>query len=280
VDVESNPEYLRSLAASVDKFRDEFASFLELCDFTPLGLGAGMLPAVMPQQDVPDDAIADAKERVSRAAGRIADLPNGARVRIQIAGAGAFDVFDAWLTVTQPKPLFQPDDVLAACNNVIGRLEAMAEKAEYATPVRVDAEAMHPLVWGAARGRWRSEHYRDAVQAAAGAVVDHVRQLTGRSELDEKDVFSQAFAEGDPQPGKPRLRWPGDPTNQTVRSMNVGLKGMASAVQSAIRNPSVHVREEMSPQEAAERLAAVSLLAGWIENCIVARADGEEPSVS
>lgn len=272
MDDTKDPVYLRNLAASVDKFRDEFKNLLELFVFT--NISPGLAPPIIPRDGVTDEAIADAKERVSRAAGRIAHLPAPARVKIAVAGSGAFDVFEAWLTVTQPKPLFFPDDVLAVSNQVIGRLEAMAERAEREAPVRVDTEDMHPLVWGAARGLWNDEHYREAVSTAVGAVIDHVRQLTGYTALDEKDVLAHAFSSNVPRPNEPRLRWPGDQDDQTVRSMNRGLLQFGMGLQAAIRNPAIHDRTEMAPQAAAERLAAISLLAGWIEQCERIDVDG------
>lgn len=42
VDVTKNPAYLWGLAADVDKFRDEFVSFLELIAFTPMTLATGL----------------------------------------------------------------------------------------------------------------------------------------------------------------------------------------------------------------------------------------------
>lgn len=265
VDATKNPAYLRDLAADVDKFRDEFVSFLELCVFTPMTLAPGLLPPVTPREDVSDEAYSEAKERVSRAAGRIAHLPGPARMRIAVAGAGEFDVIDAWLTVTQPKPLFYPDDVLAVCNNVIGRLEGMIKRAEAEEPFQVDVEAMNPLIWGAARKLWNDEHYREAVLAASGALVHHVKQLTGMVEVDETNVWQLAFSNADPQPGRPRLRWPGDPKDQTVRSMNEGLRLYGPALQLAIRNPLTHDLTEITAQQGAERLSAISLLAQWVE---------------
>ncbi|WP_301122512.1 hypothetical protein [Mycolicibacterium fortuitum] len=79
MDATTNPIYLRGLAADIGKFRDEFVSFLELCNFTPMNLAPGLLPPVTPREDVSDEAYAEAKERVSRAAGRIANLPGPAR---------------------------------------------------------------------------------------------------------------------------------------------------------------------------------------------------------
>jgi len=44
VDATKNPAYLRDIAADVDKFRNEFVNFLELCVFTPMTL-AGLVAA-------------------------------------------------------------------------------------------------------------------------------------------------------------------------------------------------------------------------------------------
>lgn len=276
MDVTKNPAYLRDLAADVDKFRDEFVSFLELCVFTPMTLAPGLLPPVTRREDVTDEAYSEAKERVSRAAGRISHLPGPARMRIAVAGAGEFDVIDAWLTVTQPKPLFYPDDVLAVCNNVVGRLEGMIKRAEAAEPFQADVEAMNPLIWGAARRLWNDEHYREAVLAASGALVHHAKQLTGMIELDETNVWQQAFSNDAPRPGRPRLRWPGDPKDQTVRSMNEGLRLYGAALQLTIRNPLTHDLTEITAQEGAERLSALSLLAQWLEACDLIHAEEAE----
>ena len=219
VDVTKNPAYLRALAIDVDMFRDEFVNFLELCVFTPMTLAPGLLPPVTRKEGVTEEAYSEAKERVSRAAGRIANLPAPARMRIAVVGVGEFDVIDAWLTVTQPKPLFYPDDVLAVCNGIIGRLEGMIKRAEAEEPLQVDVEAMNPLIWGAARKLWNDEHHREAVLAASGALVQHVKQLTGMFDVDETKVWQLVFSSDEPQIDRPRLRWPGDPKDQTVRSM-------------------------------------------------------------
>jgi hypothetical protein len=49
--------------------------------------------------------------------------------------------------------------------------------------------------------------------------------------------------------------------------MNDGLRSYAPGVQMLIRNPTTHTAENMSEQEALERLAALSLLARWLDEC-------------
>ncbi|MBO0657462.1 hypothetical protein J1792_33540 [Streptomyces triculaminicus] len=75
------------------------------------------------------------------------------------------------------------------------------------------------------------------------------------------------FAAEPPKPGEPGLRRPGDPTNQTVKAMNEGLRSFAPGVQLAIRNTSAHGAGPMAAQDALEQLGALSLPARWIDDC-------------
>lgn len=278
-DLKLNPRFLRRAAEQVRDFERAFSALLELCQFTA-GLramagpdlpdevlaGYASLPAVTPRSDVSDDEWVAAKGRCSRTAGRIAHLPDITGVRISRPGfGGPVNPFEMWITVTQPHSLVQPDDILAASEHTIGILESMVDRVDVTGDISI--EDMHPLVWGAARGQWRIELYREAVSSAVGAVIDHVRQLTGRTDFDDKDVFTQAFSQSPPKAGAPRLRWLGGNQDQTVISMNRGLLSFSTGVHAAIRNPTTHDRTQLSAQEAAERLAALSLLATWVEKC-------------
>lgn len=49
--------------------------------------------------------------------------------------------------------------------------------------------------------------------------------------------------------------------------MNDGLQRFAPGVQMVVRNTASHGQDEMSEQEAAERLATLSLLARRVEEC-------------
>ncbi|MCI1019385.1 hypothetical protein HWD99_12180 [Microbacterium sp. C5A9] len=129
------------------------------------------------------------------------------------------------------------------------------------------ADALHPTIWKAASGRWESGHYSDAVQRAATALSGHVKDLTGRYELGDGDLVSQAFSPSPAQEGKPRLRWPGNDDDLTVKSMRVGILNMAQGVFSAIRNVTTHTTDDLPKQEALEQLATLSILARWIDKC-------------
>jgi uncharacterized protein (TIGR02391 family) len=266
-DADRNPTYLRDLAGHVAEFRDAFVSFLELHTPTYDGPGRGMWPPVSPREGSDNAEIETRRARVSIAAGRARRAPSLTGVRFGVKGFGEVDPIAAWNTVTQPKPLLEPVNIIDACDQMIGTLEDLAARAEAETPPTVDVAQMHPAVWGQAARLWRDEHYREAVSAAAEGVVQLVKSRVGGPELDDTARWNQAFSEKDPEPGRPRLRWPGDQTDRTVKSMNDGLRRFAPGAQMTIRNPATHGPGEMTPQEAIERLSVLSLLARWVDEC-------------
>ncbi len=142
------------------------------------------------------------------------------------------------------------------------------EKLGSAAP-SMKADALHPTIWRAAAGRWESGHYSDAVQRAATALSGQVKDLTGRYELGDNDLMAQAFSLSPPQEGKPRLRWPGNDSDLTVKSMRSGLLNMSQGAFAAIRNIATHTTADLPKQEALEQLATLSLLARWIDQCEV-----------
>lgn len=139
------------------------------------------------------------------------------------------------------------------------------------------ADALHPLIWDAASKRWESGHYSDAIQRAATALSGHVKNLTGRHELGDNELMAQAFSHSAPQTGKPRLRWPGNDDDLTVKAMRTGILSTAQGVFSAIRNPATHTTDELPKQEALEQLATLSVLARWIDRCELINAEAVGP---
>ena len=140
------------------------------------------------------------------------------------------------------------------------------EKLGAVAPV-MKADALHPLIWGAAEGRWESGHYVDAVQRAATALSGQVKNRTGRYELGDSDLMTHAFSLSAPGENKPRLRWPGSDDDLTVKAMRVGILSMAQGAFAAIRNPATHLNAELPRQEALEQLATLSILTRWVDKC-------------
>jgi len=280
-DADRNPTYLRDLAGHVALFRDAFQALLELHTPTYRGPGVGMLPAIMPLSDSDPTEIDARRARTNEAAGRARRAPALTGCMFGVVNAsGQRNVVDpiaAWHTVTQPKPMLEPSNVIDACNQMVGCLSEMADRAEAEQPPTVDMSQLHPAVWGHAARLWRDGHYRDAVRAAAEGVVQLAKSRTGRDDAPDTALWQQVFSSDDPQPGRPRLRWPGSPANQTVKSMNDGLARFAPGAQMTIRNPATHGPGELTEQEAVERLSVLSLLARWIDQCDLIEAP--DPSV-
>jgi hypothetical protein len=270
MDAERNPDYLKTLAEAVQEFRDALTDLLKL--YVPFGMhvARGIAPPVVPIKDASEDEIAKRRSRVARASGRATEAVGLTNTYIMVAGAGPIDPIAAWSTITEPKPLLEPDNVLNACDSILGRLDTKIRRAEAEAPPTIGAASMHPLVWGAARPLWVDGHFRQAISAAAETFIAQVKARTGRYDLAETSLWQQAFSDKAPEPGKPRLRWPGDPAaNQDVKNMNDGLRFFAPGVQMLIRNPATHSIDEMPEQDALERLAVLSLLARWVEQCQV-----------
>lgn len=270
-----NPEYLRATADAVTEFRDAFNALLKQYVVNEF-MARGIAPAVLLRDDADPEQLRELRARVSRAAGRAAAAPSLTGVYIDVQGAGRVDPIAAWESMTMPKPLLEASNVLDAIEQILGRLDALILKAQAEAPPTIGAEAMHPLVWGAARRLWRDRHYRAAVAAAADTLVASVKTTTGRHDVPETALWQQTFSEKAPvagqpgqpgQPAQPRLRWPGSPTDRDVKTMNDGLRQFAPGMQMTIRNPAAHSLDELTEQEALERLAALSLLARWVDEC-------------
>ena len=70
----------------------------------------------------------------------------------------------------------------------------------------------------------------------------------------------------DAKPGKARLRRMKDDGSDTYKSVQRGAMTFAEGVFAGIRNPLTHESDqELSEQEALEYLAALSVLARWVD---------------
>jgi hypothetical protein len=117
---------------------------------------------------------------------------------------------------------------------------------------------------------WQSGHFREAVEGAIRKLNAETQNKLGRRDVSETDLFNQAFSE---QPGtvtSPRLHRMSDDGGKTFRSVQRGARMFAEGVFAGIRNPLAHEAEqEMSEQQALEYLAALSVLARWVDDSTV-----------
>lgn len=261
-----DPGYLAATAQAVSEFLEALERFLEL-HVPNLTMAPGTLPAVFPLDKADPEEIKRRKATVDIAAGRAGAASSLTGIFVTVQGIGNVDPITAWHTITQPKPVLEPDDIRSSSGLMIGRLQQLLVKAEAEAPPDIGAAAMHPLIWSAAKRLWSGGNFREAVAAGAEHLVAHVKEITGRKDVADTAIWQQAFAAEAPELKKPRLRWPGDPSDRSVKAMNEGLRLLAPGVQLTIRNGAVHSTSGMEEQEALERLAVLSLLARWVEGC-------------
>lgn len=155
------------------------------------------------------------------------------------------------------------------CQYALGQLRTDAETRAILGPTAptMAADSLHPGVWAMASGLWEDGHFRVAVQKAATHLNGYIQDKTGRNDISDRELMQQVFSSTHPQPGKPRLWWPGDENDKSVKSMRDGILHYSQGVFSAIRNITTHSTDELPRQRAFEMLTAVSLLAHRVDDC-------------
>lgn len=155
-------------------------------------------------------------------------------------------------------------------------LERQAEISEHLgeNAPEISAARLHPWVWEGARALWQSGHYRSAVEDALKKVNAETQNKVQRRDISETKLFQESFSENPPQMGKPRLRRMVNDGSDTYKSLQRGAMALAEGIDAGIRNPLNHeAPSDLSDQVALEYLAALSVLARWVDE-----ADVEEAS--
>lgn len=131
----------------------------------------------------------------------------------------------------------------------------------------ISAASLHPWIWDGARSLWQSGHHREAVEGAVRKLNAETQNKLGRQDLGEVDLFKQAFSLDPADAGKPRLRRVPSDESKTYRSVQRGAIAFAEGIFAGIRNLLAHEANlDMSEQEALEYLAALSVLARWVDD--------------
>ncbi|SPM36140.1 hypothetical protein MRAB57_3979 [Mycobacterium rhizamassiliense] len=130
----------------------------------------------------------------------------------------------------------------------------------------LSAAELHPWIWNGASSLWQSGHYREAVGGAIKKLNAETQNKVGRRDLSETKLFQESFSMEEPKAGKARLRRAKEDGSDTYRSVQRGAMALAEGVFAGIRNPLSHeADQELSEQEALEYLAALSVLARWVD---------------
>lgn len=131
----------------------------------------------------------------------------------------------------------------------------------------LSAAELHPWIWSGAQSLWQSGHFREAVEGAIKKLNAEAQNKVDRRDVSETDLFNQAFSTDDPKPGMARLRRMPADGSKTYKSVQRGAMAFAEGVFAGIRNPLSHeADQELSEQAALEYLAALSVLAHWVDS--------------
>lgn len=259
-------DYLRRLLAAVGEFERAFDSWMQTQVESDHMSARGLFPTTWTKEGQDPASVAELELEVARTAGAAARAVQVTGAHTYVAGLGAIDPIANWSTMSAPKAPISPRDIRACAATVRGRLEAMITEAEAAAESSVPSFSpanLHPLIWSAAAAHWTTHQYRVAVREAAEAlVVDWKTKLKRHDVKSDTTFWQQTLSDGDPKPGVPKLVWRGDPESATASNMRGGLGPLAKALNDlatglnlTVRNVCTHTRDELSEQEAMERLS-------------------------
>jgi hypothetical protein len=273
------PEYLKRLITAVETFQEAFEEWMGTQVESDHMNSRGLFPTVWPKEEQDQAKVRSLELAVAEAAGLAANAVEVTGAKIVVQGIGVVDPISNWSTMRNPKAFISPDDVRATAATVKGRLTSLLMDAEARDDSELPAFSpalMHDVVWAGAAVHWTSHQYRVAVREAAEGLTVFWKEKLGRNDVDDTVFWQQTLSPGEPEAGRPKLAWPGDPADKTVRSMRGGLEPLAKALNSlatglnlTVRNVTTHTRDELSEQEAMERLAAYSYLARLLDRCDV-----------
>ena len=141
------------------------------------------------------------------------------------------------------------------------------------------ASALHPWVWNAAVGLWDDGHYGSAVFEAAKILEHRTQVKLEPSSLIGSELFRKAFSLEPPRPDEPRLRLThidseqeGSTHSKSWTAAHEGARHFGMGCAEGIRNPQAHGSDTIVEQDALEQLAALSVLARWVDTSEVSRA--------
>ena len=167
-------------------------------------------------------------------------------------------------------------DAITQLDRLIGTLERQPDFQQIFGPVgpTLAARGLHTWVWSAAASLWDDGYYEPAVHQAGLAVQLQTQLKVSRRDLHGKDLYAQAFSVKEPTSKMPRLRFPHidrDERPDDWASAHEGAMHFGMGCAQGIRNPQAHPSDEITEQEALEQLAALSVLARWVDECEAVR---------
>lgn len=118
---------------------------------------------------------------------------------------------------------------------------------------------LHPRIATVASDLFRNGHYSNAVFDAAKALVNYVKERSGRHDLDGAPLMRAAFSRNDP------ILAFNDLKDQSDLDEQEGMMHLYEGAVLGIRNPRGHTFLDDSPQRALEYIGLLSLLANRLQ---------------
>lgn len=279
-------DYLTRLQKSVKHFEDAFNEWMKTQVESDRKSSRGLHPTVQTKQGEDIDKVRQLELDVAAASGLASRALQITGAYVVIPGVGELiDPIANWFTMSEMKPLFDPRDVRMTVSIIKGRLGALILDVQSSIESKYPAFSpakFHAVVWSEAVEFWTIHQYRVAVREAAEGLTNHWKNKLGRNDADGTKFWQETLSPGGPKPGVPKLVWPGESTDKTVRSMQGGLEPLSKALNAlatglnlTVRNVATHTRDELSEQEGMERLAAYSYFARLLDQCDIRRVDDD-----
>lgn len=279
-------DYLRRLVAAADDFGTSFEAWMATqVEFDHVDT-RGLWPTVAAKDDVDSVEVLRRELDLAEAAGLASRAVAVTGAYTVVDGLGPVDPIANWPMMANPRAMFSPRDLRIAVATVKGRLAALVADAEAAEDAELPAFSpaqLHPVVWEAAAPYWLDNKRRVAVREASEALTRHWRTTLGRLDVDGTEFWQQTLSSGEPAARRPKLVWPGPPYDKTTGSMRHGIAQVATSLTSlaaglnlTVRNVTTHTGDELTEQDAMERLSAYSLLARLLDRCEVLTIDTDD----
>lgn len=280
-------DFLNRLLSAVGRFEAAFERWMATQVESDHMSAGGLLPTVWVKDGQHEANVRKLELDLAEAAGEASRATAITGAAIRVAGIGAIDPISNWSLMSAPKALLAPQDIRTTTATIRGRLKAMIADAEATSdgqPPGFAPSQLHPIIWSAAADHWTTHQYRVAVREAAEALTVEWKARLSRTDVEDTPFWQQSLSPGDPELGRPKIAWPGDPADKTSKSMRGGLVHLAQSLNSlatglnlTVRNVATHTRDELSEQDAMERLAAYSYLARLLDQCEIRRAEPDQP---
>ena len=118
---------------------------------------------------------------------------------------------------------------------------------------------LHPRIGSVCAELYRDGHYRNAVQDAAIALINLVKEKSRRHELDGSGLMTAVFSKNNP------ILAFNDRKDQTEQDEQEGMMHLFVGAVLAFRNPRSHALLVDTPEQALEYIAFLSLLAKRVD---------------